>query len=94
MPLTSSWKSAFTVEIWPRASEYNRDEIRRKITVATMTIGNDVSATNARRGAVTSNMMLTPIKVAPDTMAWAKPSWRNFDKESISVVMRVMIRPD
>ena len=57
-------------------------------------MGNDVSATNARRGAVTSNMMLTPIKVAPDTMAWAKPSWRNFDRESISVVMRVMIRPD
>ena len=62
--------------------------------MATMTMGKDVSATRARRGAVTSSMMLTPIKVAPDTMAWANPSWRNFDRESISVVMRVMIRPD
>ena len=43
---------------------------------------------------VVASMTSIPTSVATATTVCDTPVWRNWDSESMSVVMRVMIRPD
>ena len=56
--------------------------------------GSTARATSARRTSVSSSATATPTTVSTLTIAWASPVCRNDDIDSMSVVSRVMIRPD
>ena len=90
----ASWKSALTVDTCSRAAAYRREEMRRNTSVATATSGSATSATPASEAFVTTSRPETPKRVNRAMMPWATPVCRKEERASMSVVMRVMIRPD
>ena len=66
----------------------------RNTTVAATMTGTASKAMSVSSPSVATNMMVTPIRVPTATIAWASPVCKNDDSVSMSVVMRVMIRPE
>ena len=62
--------------------------------MAAATIGSASNATPASVTLVASSMPVTPRRVDRAMMPWATPVCRNDDRASMSVVIRVMMRPD
>lgn len=89
-----SWKSALTIEIRSRETEYAVPDTRRNTIVATASGTSAARATSASVASVTSRATAIPPSVSNATTAVDSPVWMNDDSASTSVVMRVMIRPD
>ena len=68
-------------------------ENRRKMTVATATIGSARNAIMASPASIRTSTTAMPTKEASDTTEVTRPVCRKLDRASTSVVIRVMIRP-
>ncbi len=67
--------------------------MRRKTRVATRITGSVAKANNASDRSITSSTTMMPTKVTNDTTDDTRPVCRKLDRASMSVVIRVRMRP-
>ncbi len=77
-----------------RASRYARADLTRKSTVATAMTGSVDSTTRPSSRLITISAPVIPTNVTTLISAVVSPVCRNVENASMSVVIRVMIRPD
>ena len=78
----------------PRASWYAFVDLARKITFATAMTGNVARTTRPSSRLIASSATVIPTNVTTLINAVVSPVCRNVENASMSVVIRVMIRPD
>ncbi len=89
-----SWKSAFTALTSSRDREYARDATRWNTTVAIPSGTRATTTIAPSDGSVTMRAAATPTIVNSAMTVVDRPVCRNDESASMSVVIRVMMRPD
>lgn len=92
-PATFSRSELLTLPSWSRASLYALELSRRKTGVISAMTGNGASAARASRQSRANMATAMPAIVRRLTRPCTMPCWRNFDRESMSTVIRVSRLP-